>query len=51
MLTLLVPGVLMGGSDAGGGGGDPQAGFLPIMGVGRAWWFLLSLLGLGASNG
>lgn len=34
MLTLLVPGVGMGGSDA-GGGAAPTGRFLPLMGVGR----------------
>lgn len=48
MLALLVPGVGMGGGPD-GGGGTPLAGFLPIMGVGRAWWFLI--VGIGVWHG
>jgi hypothetical protein len=51
MLVLLVPGVLMGGSPVGGAPAGVTH-LLPLMGVGRAWWFILSLLGLqGVSNG
>jgi len=46
MLALLVPGVGMTGSDASAGGGGSLAGFLPIMGVGRSWWFIFTLLGV-----
>lgn len=44
MLTLLIPGVSMGGS---GTGGSPATNdhLLTIMGIGRSWWipFLLSV--------
>jgi len=45
MLSLLVPGVHMGGGTA-AAGADPLAGFLPIMGVGRAWWIIITFLGV-----
>jgi hypothetical protein len=34
MLLLLVPGVLMGATPAGGGGGSPTPMTLPLLGVG-----------------
>jgi len=44
MLALLITGVGMGGGTA-AGPADPLAGFLPIMGVGKAWWFIFTLFG------
>lgn len=50
MLALLVPGVGMGASDPGAGGVTQH--FLPLLGVGKVWWFLVVLGGvLGALYG
>ena len=49
MLSLLVPGVLMGGSSTadGGAGGIPR---LLMLGVGRVWWIPF-LFAIGAYRG
>ena len=50
MISLLVPGVNMGGSGSAGGGGGSTLRLLPMTGVGRAWWWIVlpTLLVLGA---
>jgi hypothetical protein len=50
MLALLIPGVGMGASDPGGPPPGTGAGFLPIMGVGRAWWFFFPLCVMGLQH-
>lgn len=47
-LALLVPGLLMGGKEAAAGGGA-TARLLPLVGVGKSWWWIVlpTLLAIG----